>query len=480
MLNRFSLYGILLGILVLQVAAGCNSQPDKSASTEPAAPAVTSSTPLRIRSAASPDFNRRLLVAWQAVSEQPLELIAITDEDWRLLSNNGSNEQPADTSQPVSEKPSGLEKQTDLFLFANQQMGILQKAHALAPLPETLWESSQEKHGKLLTALANDTSRWGSERFALPLGTSVPALWARDDISVKACDTWDQYQAALDELGPGKAAEPLAEGWAAMTFLYRAATSTGGTWLFDRQTMEPVITAAPYQRALEQLVAARKSYNAELLTPAEILTQLQTGNLSIGIAWPTPNPPSQIDTSELAIQPLPQSSQVYVEDWQDAASFPSLPMVSDQGLVVALSKGCRQSGIAKNFLNWLISQEGWQSLSDSVGEVFPIRSAVDSQSSASSNTTAPNSHGSSTSDRGYNAYVEKVFSKPQVRPTLRIPGAERYMQVLDLHIRAAVAGERTPADALQAVHEGWEKITEQLGRKAQANAWRMAQGMRER
>jgi ABC-type glycerol-3-phosphate transport system substrate-binding protein len=436
---------------------------------------------LRIRSAASAEFNRRLQTAWQAVSEQPLELIAMSDEDWQLLRNNSTNGLPADrTSQTDSKKPAGLDKQTDLFLFTNQQMGILQQAQALAPLPDKLWESSQEKHGKLLTALANDTSRWGSERFALPLGTSVPALWARDDTAVRACDTWDQYQEALDELGPGKGAEPLAEGWAAMTFLYRAATMAGGTWLFDRQTMQPVITAAPYQRALEQLVRARKSYSDELLTPAEILTQLQAGNLSLAVTWPTPIPPSHSDTGQLAIQPLPQSSQVFVEDWQDGTGFPSLPMVSDQGLVIALSRGCRQSGIARNFLNWLVSQEGWLALSYIFGEVFPIRNATDSQATPSSNTTAASSQGSLASARGYNAYVERVLGKPQVRPTLRIPGAEQYMQVLDVQVRAAIAGERTPADALQLVHQGWEQITEQLGRKAQANSWRLAQGMRER
>ncbi len=56
-------------------------------------------------------------------------------------------------------------------------------------------------------------------------------------------------------------------------------------------------------------------------------------------------------------------------------------------------------------------------------------------------------------------------------PELQIPGAAEYMDVLDLELTEALAGNKSPQEALDAAAAAWNEITDRLGREAQKDLW---------
>lgn len=451
-----------LSILVLTVFIGCDSSKKKS-DRQGAGENIVSSVPLRIVSAADESLNNRIVTAWKAISEQPIALVASSNEE--LLENA---------------------LKSDVVIFSNYQMGNLQSVETLSALPEVLLGAEGLDTSSILPALASDSLRWGPDVYALPLGTVYPALWYNENLQLNPQPNWEDYAQLLDSLEPGQASEPLAEGWAAVSFLWRAATMTREMWLFDRQTFEPQIATAPYVQALEQMIAARSRYPQKLMTPAEIWQALETGDLQAAIAWPTVDlndaSENKVQTNNetlLTLASYPMSGQVFLGDWTASDGRPQPPVLSPYGLSVGIATSCRQTPAARAFVRWIASREGHASIRGGGNYVLPHR--VLSIERDARETIASGAMFSADAERSnFDAYLTDMLARREVRPSLRIPGAQRYLETLDRHILAALSGERSAESALLSVAQEWIQLTEELGRSQQINAWRQSQGMRER
>jgi len=73
------------------------------------------------------------------------------------------------------------------------------------------------------------------------------------------------------------------------------------------------------------------------------------------------------------------------------------------------------------------------------------------------------------------AYFDNFANKLQL-PYLRIPGAYRYWQALDMHLAEAATGQLSPEAALKATAVDFEEITIRLGRERQRRAYRASLG----
>jgi len=77
----------------------------------------------------------------------------------------------------------------------------------------------------------------------------------------------------------------------------------------------------------------------------------------------------------------------------------------------------------------------------------------------------------------YLGAIKASLNNPNMVLDLRIPQNQRYQQiVLDTAIARLLAGEITKAQALKDIENGWEEITEELGRKEQLKAYRATLG----
>ncbi len=72
----------------------------------------------------------------------------------------------------------------------------------------------------------------------------------------------------------------------------------------------------------------------------------------------------------------------------------------------------------------------------------------------------------------YLGAIEDSLNSPNMVLDLRIPQNQRYQQVvLDTALSQFLAGELTKEETMQKIYDGWEEITEELGREEQLDAY---------
>ncbi len=80
--------------------------------------------------------------------------------------------------------------------------------------------------------------------------------------------------------------------------------------------------------------------------------------------------------------------------------------------------------------------------------------------------------------RNYLGAIKASLDSPNMILDLRIPGNQRYQQVvLDLALSQYLAGEITLEQAMQNIYDGWEEITNELGRELQLAAYKATLGI---
>ena len=73
--------------------------------------------------------------------------------------------------------------------------------------------------------------------------------------------------------------------------------------------------------------------------------------------------------------------------------------------------------------------------------------------------------------------VGHTQSQPRRLSSIRIPGWQRYLAVLDEAVLAARTGPRHPSEALTETAEAWSAITEELGLEQQREAYTRSLGL---
>jgi multiple sugar transport system substrate-binding protein len=77
----------------------------------------------------------------------------------------------------------------------------------------------------------------------------------------------------------------------------------------------------------------------------------------------------------------------------------------------------------------------------------------------------------------YLGAIKSSLDSPNMILDLRIPKNQRYQQVvLDTEVHRFISGEITKEEAMQRIHDGWEEITEEMGRDTQLKAYRSTLG----
>jgi multiple sugar transport system substrate-binding protein len=78
----------------------------------------------------------------------------------------------------------------------------------------------------------------------------------------------------------------------------------------------------------------------------------------------------------------------------------------------------------------------------------------------------------------YLGAIEGSLASPNMVLDLRVPQNQRYQGVvLDQTVSQYLAGEITLEEAMQQIYDGWEEITEELGREEQLDTYRGTLGV---
>jgi multiple sugar transport system substrate-binding protein len=294
---------------------------------------------------------------------------------------------------------------------------------------------------------------------------------------------------------------PLAERWAAWTFLARAAPSVCNrgklSTVFDRENIEPLINLPPFVEALEQLksIASARSYE---LDPAGVFRLMQGGGSAIAISWPsiafdpslgkpieeevsgeltTEKLNPQQSLGDFSVYPLPGALRWYDQKskrWivRKKSDEKRVGLIGFSGLVASVAKGSFNEQTAWGFLKWLPDK--------AISKVTMAESAISGPFRASHLGEMMRWTGDwvpQTAAFEYADVIELNHQRGVVLMFPRIPQASRYLEVLDLAVRQVVAGGADAQAALDEVARQWNEITDEIGRESQQKRLRKVTGI---
>jgi multiple sugar transport system substrate-binding protein len=393
----------------------------------------------------------------------------------------------------------------DAVICPAHMLGQLAEAKRLAPLPRGIAQDPDPHSAWLqnFPLLRNQEAVWGSEVYAVPLGSPVFSCYLRTDLLEKLGrrppETWQEYAELARLLRDAEAksgvkygtAEPLGPGWAGLMLLARAAAYAkerdNYTTLFDDKTFEPMIAGPPFVRALTELVEAAKlgPPNELDLDPAAARAEFWKGTTAIAISWPSAaasakvrTPPADSARSVPAtFAGLPGATEVYNVSggtWEprSADAGRRVPLLGISGRLGVVRAGTQHADAAFQLLLWL-SDPQW---STQVFAGSPATTLFRGDQIPAAKSWVENGISTSAA-RQYAEQTAAALSRGQFLASLRLPGRAEYLAALDEAVGAAVRGRHTPSNALKQAADMWRAISQRHGVDKQKAAYMHSLGL---
>lgn len=478
---------LFAALLLVAVLAGCGSNDsadERVGGSQPRLP--FEGVRLRLLVADDPalaDAIGRLRGEWRGATGAELEIDETTENAW------------LGASVPDA----------DALIYPAGDLGLLVENDWLLPLAEQSLASGEIDWIDIFESDKTHDACWGATVYAIPFGSPVLACWYRADLLKKLDrqppETWQQYQelaqlladrASLGDAMPAEqtawsgTAEPLAEGWAGLTLLARAAAYAKHrnhySALFDMRTMEPLIAGPPFVRALDELVAAAKLGPADALeiTPRRAMQAFAEGECGLALTWPEArraDVADETDEGRFACIDLPGADDVYNPQsaaWEKRRDDEPthVPLLGMAGRVGSVVKGSQHADAAVHLLGWLAGPQWSARISTSSPATALFRR---SQVENSRQWIAPRL---AEAAADYADAVERSLTAAEYLGAPRLPGRRGYLAALDHAVRAAVSGDASSGDALRAAAEEWRRLTAELGVDSQRAAYRRSLGLR--
>ena len=303
--------------------------------------------------------------------------------------------------------------------------------------------------------------------------------------------TWTEYQQQAEfftgsdwdddgQLNYGSAEVTKRDDLMFSAFISRAAAYTKnpdvtGGLFFDVETMEPQINNPGFVRALEDFVAAKSTWapgGSNFGLGDEILS-FGGGQTALSYTWDDAFIQAQQEDSairnKVQAAQLPGADEVWNRDsgqW-DTPSEPNQAAYFTWGWTSAVTEISTQKEMAFDFLCFF-SNTANTTLDLGIGRfgVNPYRNAhFDAAFWESQGWSAETAATYVKTFADMEESTNKVFD-------LRVPGVNQYMSSMATGVAAAIAGEQDPQEALDAVAEEWNDITELVGKDAVQEAYR--------
>lgn len=391
----------------------------------------------------------------------------------------------------------------DWVICPSAYVGVLAQREHIQPVPADFISSEQAGWADVFSLLRVGELSWNGKPMALPLGSPVLTLYYRADLFEKLGftppSTWSQYQqlveklsdrSVLGELAPADdvpwsaTREPLANGWAGIMLLARAAAYVSHrdslSKLFDIETMEPLVDRPPFVRALEELVAAVEGNPEPMLTgdPHAVRSDFWLGRCAMAVTWPSAAaelPDAIAPHVKAGFAELPGSPDVYnmgAGQWEQrrADEDVHVPLLGSSGRAMAVGRDCRWPAAAFQLAFWLSSEQVQNVAAASRATTLYRRSQVRKASNWVERPAAD-------AAVAYAEATEQSLNRLVALPALRIPGREEYLAALDRAVNQAVTGHQSPQEALRQAAQQWNEITDRLDRGKQRQAYRSEVGI---
>ena len=398
----------------------------------------------------------------------------------------------------------------DVLVYPPTWAGDTMAKGRLAPLREA--DLAALDWDDLLPAYRDKLSSWLGTPYGVPLDGELMFVYYRLDLfkdkdrqakylektgkKLAPPRTWADYAAVAsffsgeDFDGDGKPDSGAVEaGTGSFSHALAARAAAYGlrrndpALFFESETMNASVAGPTFVQALEDLIEVQKSGAPGMsgFGPAEVRAEFLSGRAAMALdacdlATLTQQPADSKVKNQVGFTILPGSSRVYDDEsstWSDSKSINFAPYLADGGVLASVTASAASSEAAHDFLVHLGSKESTLTAAAKVGSpITPFRTWHMSRVSDWLKTGF-----SGDSARDYLGVVQGSLRHGNATLALRIPGADRYRAALERGCARALAGEAKPAEALEAVAAEWNKITDEIGRAGQRQAYRDSLGL---
>ena len=402
----------------------------------------------------------------------------------------------------------------DMVIFPAAWLPDFADAGFLVPLDDLIANDPTIQWKDILPVYRERIVAWGNRVFAVPMdGDSHIFYYRRDalgnpEYQQKFKDkygydlpvpprTWEQVRDIgkfFDEWdwdGDGRPEYGVVEprrraGQSDWCFFSRAAGYVSlpgqpGGMFFDPETMEPLINSPGHVKALEDYVEIMNYGVPGMINmdSGEIRSVYAVGEAATAIDWgdvgviSDTGEESQV-VGQVGYTILPGSTRVWdykTRKWVELPEANQAPYLAFGGWVAGIDVNSRNIKAAYDFISYLSRPEN-------------------SYISVTTPETGFNPYRTSHFERlagwygfgfvhpeDYLAAIRDTIAHPNVQPDLRIPGAARYFEAIDVQLSLAAAGEKSPQKALDDAAAEWKRITEELGLEKQLRAYRLSLGL---
>ncbi len=403
----------------------------------------------------------------------------------------------------------------DAMVFAPQWMGDYIQADYLEDLTDRIKSDTALQWDDVGAFFRDFSATYAGRTYTIPLDGDFHMVYYRTDLLEKEGlappETWDDYLSIAktfqgkDLNGDGKADYGSCISKKRNAQAYWAVTSIAGAFLqsqgtsqgafFDTKSMNPLVNNEAFEAALDVYVESTKFGPADELNldVGDTRGLFTTGRCALSIDWG--------DIGTLAIDPdtskvqdlvgaviLPGSRRVLDRETGklvdcDATTCPHAvngvnhaPFAAFGGWSGAINAASDQrvKDAAYDFISYM-SQPAQANVDVTIGitgfnpyRISQFESLDPWMKAGMSESAAKN----------YLGAIAASLNSPNMILDLRIPQNQRYQQVvLDTSIARLLAGEIDKKQAMKAIEDGWNEITDELGRSDQLKAYRASLGL---
>lgn len=402
----------------------------------------------------------------------------------------------------------------DIILFPSAWLADFASAGYLAPLNKLIANDPRLDWDDILPVYRERIATWGGKIYAIPLDGDNHIFYYRKDALENP-----KYQAKFKEKYgydlpvPPRTWEQVRDiaeffnGWdwdhdghveygvvearrkgdqAYWTFFSRAAgycsvPGQPGGLFFDPETMKPLINDPGHLQALKDYIGIMKYGVPGMINmdSGEIRTVFCAGEAAMAIDWGdigimADTSPGSAIKGKVGYAILPGSTKVWnykTGKWMSYKEPNQAPYLAFGGWMGAIDAKSPNVKAAYSFLSYLGEPKN-----SYISVTTPETGFNPYRESHFKNLDGWYKYGM-VDPKDYLQAIHDTINSPNVQPDLRIPGAARYFEALDAQLALAVAGQKTPQQALDATAAAWDQITNDLGRESQLKAYRLSLGL---
>jgi len=255
-----------------------------------------------------------------------------------------------------------------------------------------------------------------------------------------------------------------------------------GSMFFDPDTMDAQINNPGWVKALEDYKRGLDFNPPGALNhgSGDVRPLYAGGKVAMNIDWADSgvlgaNPEESTIVGNVRTAILPGSTSIWNyknSEWDNFDEPVASPFLAFGGWQLAVPANSKQAEAAWSYIATVTSPEvsGKAVVTANTG-VNPYRlSHYDNVDSWLSIFTEEEAASYLAAQRG-------SLDSPNVALDLRLPGFFAYTEVLEIELSRALAGEAEPKEALDAIAEEWDKLTDEFGRDKQLSAYRSSMGL---